>query len=120
MYYRVHLNVKERKGLIPEKIKAICIEIFKPKSKSIFVTNLYKPLNTRTEVLDAIKKLFENLDAENKETILVGDFNCDLLTDNKSTITSRLVDMMNLFQLTQVIEEQLESLQTHKHYCICS
>ena len=76
------------KDLTPEEIEAICIEIFQPKSKPIFVTTLYTPLNTRTEVFDVIKQLVENVDAENKETILVGEFNCDLLTDNKSSITS--------------------------------
>ena len=61
--------------------------------------------NTRSEIFDVIKQLVENLDAENKETILVGDFNCDLLPDNKTSFTIRLVDIINLFQLTQVIEE---------------
>ncbi len=38
----------------------------------------------------------------------MGDFNCDLLIllpDNKTSFTNRLVDIINLFQLTQVIEE---------------
>ena len=78
LYYRDHLNVKERKDLNPEKIEAICLEIFKPKSKATFVTNLYRSPNFRSEVLYVTKQLVENLDAENKETILVGDFNCDL------------------------------------------
>ena len=35
----------------------------------------------------------------------MGDFNCDLLPDDKTSFTNRLVDIINLFQLTQVIEE---------------
>ena len=41
IYYRDHLNVKERNDLIPAEIEAICIEIFKPKSKPILVTTEY-------------------------------------------------------------------------------
>ena len=66
---------------------------------------MYRPRNTRTEILEVINQFVENLDAENQETILVSDFNSDLLTDNEPSLTSRLVDMINFFQLTQVIEE---------------
>ena len=32
--------------------------------------------------LNEIETLFQNLDSEHKEQIIVGDFNCDLLRDN--------------------------------------
>ena len=37
--------------------------------------------------------------------ILVGDLNCDLLPDVKRHHTNRLLDITNLFQLTQIISE---------------
>ena len=37
--------------------------------------------------------------------ILVGDLNCDLLPDVKLHHTNQLLDITNLFQLTQIISE---------------
>jgi proteasome assembly chaperone (PAC2) family protein len=57
----------------------------------------------------------ENLDDENKEIILVGDFNCNILAVNRLTITNRLLDIANLFQLKQIITEAtriMEETQT--------
>ena len=68
------------------------------------VTSLNWPPNTRAEIFDIIKTVIKNIDWENNEIILVGDFNCDFLAVNKSTKTNRLLDILNLFQLNQVIE----------------
>ena len=48
--------------------------------------------------------LFQNLDNEQKELIIVGDLNCDLLQRNLSNHTKRFSDIVNLFQLTQLID----------------
>ena len=105
IYFRDHLNVKEHNDLVPENIEAVCIEVIQVKSKPFLVTSLYRPPNTKAEIFDLINTLIENIDGENKEFILVGDFNCDLLAINKSTLTNRFLDILNLFQLNQVIED---------------
>ena len=105
IYFRDHLNVKEHSDLVPENIEAVCIEVIQVKSKPVLVTSLYRPPNTKAEIFDLINTLIENIDGENKEFILVGDFNCDLLAINKSTLTNRFLDILNLFQLNQVIED---------------
>ena len=105
IYFRDHLNVKEHNDLVPENIEAVCIEVIQVKSKPVLVTSLYRPPNTKAEIFDLINTLIENIDGENEEFILVGDFNCDLLAINKSTLTNRFLDILNLFQLNQVIEE---------------
>ena len=56
------------------------------------------------ELLDSIEVLFQNLDNEQKELIIVGDLNCDLLQRNLSNHTRPFSDIVNLFQLTQLID----------------
>ena len=105
IYFRDHLNVKKHSDLVPENIEAVCIEVIQVKSKPVLVTSLYRPPNTKAEIFDLFNTLIENIDGENKEFILVGDFNCDLLAVNKSTLKNRFLDTLNLFQVNQVIEE---------------
>ena len=51
-----------------------------------------------------IKKiLFQDLDNDRKEVIIVGDLNCDLISVCDGP--KRLNDLMNVFQMTQLIKE---------------
>ena len=69
-------------NLIPANVEAVCLEVTRPKSKPILITSVYRPPNSRIELLNELETLFQNLDSEHKEQIIVGDFNCDLLRDN--------------------------------------
>ena len=104
IYYRSVLNVMNRQDLIPANVEAVCLEITRPKSKPILITSVYRPPNSRIELLNDIETLFQNLDSEHKEQIIVGDFNCDLLRDNLNNHTKRFNEIANLFQLTQMID----------------
>ena len=52
MYFRDHLNVKERTELFPDCIEAVSIEVIKIKPKPILVTTLYRPPNTQIEFFE--------------------------------------------------------------------
>ena len=67
--------------------------------------NAYRPPNSQIEFLDKIEVLFQNLDKEHKELIIVGDLNCDFLSNNISNHTKRFNDIVNIFQLTQLIDQ---------------
>ena len=50
-----------------------------------------------------IEILFQNMENDRKEVIIVGDLNCDLIS--VSNYTKRLNDLLNVFQMTQLIKE---------------
>ena len=89
--------MKERTELIPDCIKAVYIVVIKIKSKPILVTILYRPPNTQIEFFEKFECLIMNLDKENKEFILVGDFDCDLLPSDRLNNTNGLLEITNYF-----------------------
>ena len=105
IYHRGILNVIDRDDLVQEDVEAVCLEIIKPKSKPVLIASAYWPPNSQIEFLDKIEVLFQNLDNDNKELIIVGDLNCDFLSNNLSNHTKRFNDIVNIFQLTQLINQ---------------
>ena len=45
------------------------------------------------------------MDAEDNETICIGDFNCDWLLRKKQPHTARLVELTEMYQFKEIIEE---------------
>ena len=64
---------------------------------------MYRPPNTSIELFEKIEILFQNLDKDRKEVMIVGDLNCDLIS--VSNYTKRLNDLINVFQMTQLIKK---------------
>ena len=105
IYYRNCTNTVLRYDLIPEDLEAICIEVKQAKSKPILIASVYRPPNTSTEIFEKIEILMQNLDQENKEVIILGDFNCDLLSSTISNHTRKFLDLIEVFQFDQAITQ---------------
>jgi hypothetical protein len=98
------LNVIDRDDLVPEDVEAVCLETIKPKSKPVLIASAYGPPNSQIDFLDKIEVLFQNFGNEHKELIIVGDLNCDFLSNDLRNHTKRFNDIVNIFQLTQFID----------------
>ena len=70
---------RRREDLETHDISCIWLEISPPKSKSFLVGNMYRPPDSRVEYNDRFEEFIDSLIDENKEFILLGDFNKDLL-----------------------------------------
>ena len=105
IYYRDHLNVRNRDELVPEGVESVCVEVLKTKCTPLLISTIYRPPSSKVDIFEKIENLIQNLDNENKEIILAGDVNCDLLANVHSNHTNRLLTIANLFQLTQIIDE---------------
>ena len=80
-----------------------------PKSKPYFNISWYIPPRDSVGTFDKIEKVLSYLDKEGKETILLGDTNCDLTirapelpTDNNS---KHICSLYELFSFRQIIDE---------------
>ena len=75
------------------------------KSKPILIATVYRPPNTSMDIFEKIEILMQNLDQENKEVIILGDFNCDLLSSTTSNHTRKFLDLIEVFQFDQIITQ---------------
>ena len=95
-----------RHDLSIDQLENLCIPIKKHKSKPFLVSTWHRPPSSPVEKFKYFESLLNRLDSENNiEFYLLGDLNCDLsstVLDNGSRL---LVDIANLFSLTQLIEE---------------
>ena len=103
LYCRDNLTVINRTDLVPVELEAVCLEVIKPKFKPILIVSVYRPPNTSIELFEKNEILFQNVENDRKEVIIVGDLNCDLIS--VSNYTKRLNDLLNVFQMTQLIKE---------------
>ena len=69
VYVRNVLNVNERSSLVPLSLEAICVEVFKPKTKPILLTAIYRPPDSKIEYTDTLENYLSQLDRECSELI---------------------------------------------------
>ena len=105
IYTRDTLNVREMSSFVPENIEAVCLEIIKPKTQPILITTVYRPPSLNTNFMDDLENYLHVLDGQNKELILTGDLNCDLSLPVLQSHSRRLMDILELFQMKQVIAD---------------
>ena len=86
-----------------DNLELICIEIKKLKSKPLLITTWYRPPNSSIELFSDFENFLQLLEDENKEIIITGDLNCNLLEQNKNLPTSKLLDLVDVYQLQQHI-----------------
>ena len=103
IYIRSHIPYIVRKDLMTDNLELICIEIKKLKSKPLKITTWYRPPNSSIELFSDFENFLELLEDENKEIIITGDLNCNLLEQNKNLPTSKLLDLVDVYQLQQHI-----------------
>ena len=86
-------------------MEILTIEIKKPKSKPFLVTTWYRPPDSKIEILEKFETCLLNLDKEEKESIVLGDFNCNLLSKSPDQNTDYLNFLVEAYQYVQLINE---------------
>ena len=92
-----------------DDLEIICIEVEPPKSKPFLVLAWYKPPSDPVASFDKLEKVLSYLDKEGKETILLGDTNCDLTIKQANqpngNDTRHVTSVYELFSFNQLIKE---------------
>jgi len=68
------------------------LEILLPKAKGILFGSFYRP-PSQTGFMNPFRDVLESANAENKELIVTGDFNCDFLVKSCSKETKELKEI---------------------------
>ena len=105
MYVRNVIAFKIRSDLSDPDLEFLCIEIQKPKAKPFLISNWYRPPNSPIELFDKFEVLLAKIEAENVESNILGDINCDMMAVTPANETRHLIELCELFQYTQLIKE---------------
>ena len=117
IYIRNSINYTVRDDLTDESLEAITLEISKPKSKPFLINSWYRPPDAALERFNIYEDLITGMDSENKEVVLIGDFNCDwtrLINNRSNAQTNKLAEIAKTFQFEQLINEPTRITATTK------
>ncbi|CAH3135408.1 unnamed protein product, partial [Porites lobata] len=70
-----------RADLSPNNLECLTVEITKSRSKPFLVANWYRPLKSSPDLFSTFDRIIDQIDAENLELSLMGDLNCNLLSE---------------------------------------
>ena len=80
--------------------------IFHIEYKTIeFITNKKELTIGGTVIIDKLGDIIDRVSCECKETIVTGDFICDVSGDDSSTTSNPVISCFNLFQMLQLIHD---------------
>ncbi len=105
-------------------LEGVCVECKPSRSAPFTILALYRPPDESVEFFSELEKTLQFLDNENKELILLGDTNCDILAEYSSNEQSsanslpahskRLLEIYGLFGFQQLIRKVTRETLTSK------
>ena len=87
-----------------DRLEMLSIEVRKLSTKPFVITTWYRPLNSSVDLFSHLDILLRKLDTENIEHYLMGDINCDLLSENNVNVNA-LLNVSDVYGLRQLITE---------------
>ena len=105
MYVRNVIDYKIRSDLSDPDLEFLCIEIQKPKAKPFLLSNWHRPPNSPIELFDKFEAFLGKIEAENVESNILGDINCDMMAATPANETRHLIELCELYQYAQLIKE---------------
>ena len=104
-YIRSSINFRRHTSLESDYLELLALEVNKQKSKSFLVYCWYRPTHSPVEYFDIFEQLVNKAESYYMDTYITGDLNCNLWSDCGEHHTIRLVNFMEKYQLSQVMNE---------------
>ena len=86
------------------EIEALPVDIEISNGKSMSVVTWYRPEGP-VEIFDHVETLISRIDSENKECSIIGDTNCNLVSEFPDNSTKHLTKLPQTYNFTQIIDE---------------
>ena len=104
-YVRTNLNYRIRNDLNNDLLECLFFEISNPRSTPFLVGTWYRPPSSPPNLFSEFENVIAKIDAENKELYLLGDINCNLLPEAITVNSSYLINIFDIYGLSQLITE---------------
>ena len=105
VYIKGGINYLHRNDLVCDEIEAIWLEILVGRGNSFLIRIMHRPPNTSKRIHKNFEQkladILNNISLLNKETIIIGDLNCNYL-DNKNNVSIK--DLFQLRGYQQIIK----------------
>ena len=113
IYIRDDLRFLERNDLPNHTLELLCIEIRPFRSEPFNIVAWYRPPSDSIDTLNELENILGFLDKEGKETILLGDTNCNFLLNQDqaenlsypNNTVKHLDSIYKIFGFTQIISD---------------
>jgi hypothetical protein len=105
MYIRSNLNFRIREDLANYDLEIIINETYNPRSRPFLVGTWYRPPSSSQQLFTLFEEIIDKIDFENSELYLLGDLNCNLLSNTPNSNTSDLLNIFNIYNLSQTMAE---------------
>jgi hypothetical protein len=103
-YIKNNIAFKVRSDLCYDDLEALTVQIEKPSQKSFLITTWYRPPSSEISIMSKFEQLLKNLEDCNKESIILGDFDCNILAKEIDAHASTILSLYNEYQHTQLID----------------
>ena len=91
--------------LSPNNLECLTVEISKPRSKPFLASTWYRPPQSSPDLFSTFERIIDKIDAGNLELHLMGDLNCNLLSEVVSNNSSHLLNIIDIYGLTLLITQ---------------
>ena len=108
LYYKESLKCKRRLELEISHIETLWCEFTLPNTKPFLVCTLYRPPSAQSEWINLFEEELSIAQSTGLEIILMGDFNIDCT----SCINKKWQNLVQLFDLSQLVSEPTETAST--------
>ena len=113
LYIHKSINYRVREDIQNTNVESISIQIKVGTYKPFIVTSIYRPHGKTVNHFNDIDALFSIIEAEEKESIYLGDTNCYML-DLTNNDTKNLKKLLIKFNLAQLINSPTRTTTTSK------
>ena len=104
-YLRNTITFSRQYQLENYDLESIALEIHKPNSCPYLIATWYRPPNTPLDYFRKFEMFLKEADARYSEIYILGDLNCNILSNPPKVHTTHLLDLMVDYQLAQLIRE---------------
>ena len=87
-----------------DRLQMLSIEVRKHSTKPFVITTWYRPPNSSVDLFSHLYIHLRKLDTEYIEHYLMGDINCDLLSENNANVNA-LLNVSDVYGIKQLITE---------------
>lgn len=112
IYLKSNLNFHIREDLNDNELEFLTVEVRNLRSKSFLVSSWYRPPKSSPDLFCRFERLIDKIDSNNLELYLLGDLNCNLLPNAFDENKNALLNVFDIYGLTQLIKEPTRITQT--------